>query len=46
MDSWDYDELSRMIDLKIAASLERIGDKLEFDSWVIVKEEIEWLRMP
>lgn len=42
----DYDELSRMIDLRIADSLERIAEQLEFESWVIVKGEIEWLRMP
>lgn len=46
MTDFDYDELARMIDLKIAASLERIADKLDFEPWVIVKEEIEWLRMP
>jgi hypothetical protein len=42
----EYDELSRMIDLKIAASLERIADQLEFEAWVIVKTEIDWLRAP
>lgn len=45
MTDLDYDELARMIDLKIAASLERIADK-DINIWVIVKEEIEWLRMP
>lgn len=42
----EYDELVRMIDNQIAASLERIGDQLEFDAWVIVKSEVEWLRAP
>ncbi|QOC59388.1 hypothetical protein SEA_LIFES_62 [Microbacterium phage Lifes] len=40
----EYDELSRMIDNRIADSLERIADRLEFDAWVIVKNEVEWLR--
>lgn len=42
----NYDELERVIDLKIAASLERIGNRLEFEAWVIIQEEIELLRTP
>lgn len=42
----EYGELVRMIDNQIAASLERIADQLEFDAWVIVRNEVEWLRAP
>lgn len=43
----EYDELVRMIDNQIAASLERILPQLEdFNLWVIVKNEVEWLRAP
>lgn len=42
----EYDELTRMIDNRIADSLERIVDQLDDDSWIIVKGEIEWLRAP
>lgn len=46
----EYDELARMIDLKIAASLERIWGYSEDDPFVSlsdrIDEEIEWLRAP
>lgn len=42
----EYSELESLIDSRIADSLERIANPLEFDSWVIVKNEVDHLRMP
>lgn len=41
----EYSELESLIDNRIADSLERIAIQLEFDSWVIVRDEVDHLRM-
>lgn len=47
MPEFDYDDLVRMIDLGIAASLERVVSQMHDDTlYSALKEEIEWLRMP
>lgn len=49
MSEFDYYELTRMIDLRIADALERIVETLEFEDYRTVldlKDEIEWLRTP
>lgn len=44
----EYDDLTNLIDRRIADSLERIEDRLDFNviQQLDLRREIEWLREP